>query len=62
MFCMDKKEPDYKNVELLRQYISERGKIISRERNGNCAKHQRRMTAAIERARYLAMLPFVKNR
>lgn len=61
-FCEDKKNPDYKDLEELKKYITERGKIVSRERTGVCAKHQRQLTTAIKRARYLAMLPFIKNR
>lgn len=61
-FCSEKKTPDYKDIEILKKYVSERGKILSAEKTGNCAKHQRQLTSAIKRARYLAMLPFVKNR
>jgi small subunit ribosomal protein S18 len=50
---------DYKDVELLRQYIDTRGKILPRRISGNSAKHQRMMTAAIKRARYAALLPYV---
>ena len=45
--------------EILRKFISDRGKISSRSRTGVCAKHQRSMTKAIKRARHLALLPFV---
>lgn len=55
----DKKEPDYKDFESLRKFISERGKILSRQRSGVCAKHQRRLSKAIKRARHLALIPFV---
>ena len=58
-FCKAKKTPDYKDVETLRNYVSERGKILGRTRGGACAKHQRRLTTAIKRARFLALLPFV---
>lgn len=58
-FCEGKTTPDYKEVEALRRFISERGKIISRSFNGLCAKHQRKITREIKRARYLALLPFV---
>ena len=44
--------------EKLRKYISERGKIIPRRVTGNCAKHQRLLTTAIKRARYMALLPY----
>jgi small subunit ribosomal protein S18 len=49
---------DYKDVEKLRKYVSERGKIMPRRVTGNCAKHQRQLTEAIKRARYMALLPF----
>jgi len=58
-FCADKIESiDYKDVAKLRKYISERGKIVPRRINGNCAKHQRQITTAIKRARIIALLPF----
>ncbi len=58
-FCKDKSLViDYKNVELLSQFITERGKIMPRRMTGNCAKHQRRLATAIKRARVLALLPF----
>lgn len=58
-FCADKIESiDYKDVAKLRKYISERGKIVPRRINGNCAKHQRQLTTAIKRARIIALLPF----
>jgi small subunit ribosomal protein S18 len=59
-FCRDKVEHiDYKDVALLRPYISDRGKISPRRKSGACAKHQRALTTAIKRARHLALLPFV---
>jgi small subunit ribosomal protein S18 len=58
-YCVEKQEKvDYKDVEKLRKYISERGKIIPRRVTGNCAKHQRLLTEAIKRARYMALLPY----
>lgn len=58
-FCIDKIERiDYKDVNRLRKYITERGKIIPRRISGNCAKHQRQLTVAIKRARNIALLPF----
>ena len=47
------------NVNKLKRYISERGKILPRRITGNCAKHQRALTVAIKRARHLAMMPYV---
>ena len=52
---------DYKDVELLRTFTTERGKIIPRRISGNCAKHQRQITVSINRARTIALLPFNKK-
>ena len=60
-FCTQKTPIDYKNHELLRRYVTERGKILPRRITGTCAKHQRKITKAVKRARVLAYLPFVKN-
>jgi small subunit ribosomal protein S18 len=59
-FCVDKvKSIDYKQADMLRRFVSERGKIRPRRQTGTCARHQRHLTTAIKRARHLAMLPFV---
>lgn len=50
---------DYKDTELLRRFISERGKILPRRVTGTSAKNQRRLTIAIKRARIMGLLPFV---
>jgi len=50
---------DYKDMDLLRRFVSERGKIRPRRQTGVCAKHQRRVAVAIKRARHVALLPFV---
>ncbi len=61
-FCVEKKENiDYKEVELLSKFLSEKGKILSRRATGTCAKHQRRLALAIKRARFLSLLPYVKT-
>ncbi|MEC8424468.1 MAG: 30S ribosomal protein S18 [Myxococcota bacterium] len=52
---------DYKDPKLLRQFITERGKIVPRRISGNCAKKQREMAVAIKRARHLALLPFLSD-
>ena len=52
---------DYKDTKLLQRYISERGKIVPRRVSGTCAKHQRAITRAINRARNVALLPFTTN-
>lgn len=58
-FCMEKSESiDYKDINKLRKYVTERGKILPRRISGNCAKHQRELTIAIKRARNIALLPF----
>jgi small subunit ribosomal protein S18 len=49
----------YKDVELLRRFLSERGKIRPRRQTGLCARDQRRLARAVKRARHLALLPFV---
>ena len=51
-------EIDYKDVNKLKRYVSERGKILPRRITGNCAKHQRALTVAIKRARHLALMPY----
>ena len=50
---------DYKDVDLLKRFISERGKILPRRVTGTSAKHQRKLTVAIKRARVMGLLPFV---
>ena len=58
-FCANKVEfIDYKDVNRLRRYISERGKISPRRTLGTCAKHQRQLAEAIKRARAIALLPY----
>ena len=59
-FCAGKIETiDYKDVEKLRGFISDRAKISPRRRTGTCARHQRILATAIKRARHLALLPYV---
>ncbi len=61
-FCENKDyDFNYKNERKLRSYITERGKIIPRRMSGNCAKHQRKLTVAIKRARYMGILPFTSE-
>ena len=52
---------DYKDVEKLRKYVTERGKILPKRITGNCAMHQREVTTAIKRARIVALLPYVAD-
>ncbi|MCR5181437.1 MAG: 30S ribosomal protein S18 [Clostridia bacterium] len=59
-FCADKAETiDYKDVEKLRKYVTERGKILPKRITGTCSMHQRAVTTAIKRARTVALLPYV---
>jgi small subunit ribosomal protein S18 len=58
-FCVDAQLLiDYKDANTLRQFVTERGKIIPRRISGNCARHQRRITRAIKQARLLALIPY----
>ena len=59
LFCAEKVVADYKDVDLLKKYISEQGKILPRRATGNCAKHQRGTAIAIKRAREIGLLPYV---
>ena len=60
VFCADENNLiDYKDVNKLKKYVSERGKILPRRITGNCAKHQRALTVAIKRAGHIALVPYV---
>jgi len=62
-FCREKTEfIDYKDVGLLRKYMSDRGKIRARRTTGACARHQRELARAIKNAREMALLPYVQLR
>lgn len=56
-FCVDQIRVDYRNVDILREFLTEQGTILPRRRTGTCAKHQRQLARAIKRARHLALLP-----
>lgn len=58
LFCETKTVPSYKNYEVLAKFLSDRGRIYSRERSGVCAKHQRALSGQVQKARFLALLPF----
>lgn len=61
-WCADKIETiDYKDIQKLRRFITEKGKILPRRITGNCAHHQRQTTIAIKRARNIALLPFISE-
>ncbi len=58
-FCEEKtRDIDYKDVATLKRYTTEVGKIVGRKKSGLCAKHQRAVTAAIKRSRFMALMPF----
>ena len=59
VFCGDANNViDYKDVNKLKRYVSERGKILPRRITGTCAKHQRALTVAVKRARHIALMPY----
>ena len=59
-FCRDKvREIDYKDVSALQKLTTQQGKMFSRKRSGNCARHQRSARRAIKRSRFLGLLPYV---
>lgn len=61
-FCADKTETiDYKEVDKLRKYVTDRGKILPKRITGTCAIHQREVTRAIKRARIVALLPYTAD-
>ena len=61
-YCADKAATvDYKDPQSLKQFITERGKVVPRRISGNCALHQRKVSEAISRARNIALLPFTQT-
>ncbi|MBN2190883.1 MAG: 30S ribosomal protein S18 [Candidatus Aureabacteria bacterium] len=61
-FCQDKvQEIDYKDVNLIKKYLTERGKILPRRITGACAKHQKQLATAVERARYMALVAYIMD-
>jgi len=60
-FCKTDTSPDYKDFESLTKYVSDRAKILGKDRTGICAKHQRRLSVAIKRARHLGLLPYLPS-
>lgn len=61
-FCHDKNAViDYKDVKLMEQFITDRGKILPRRVTGTCARHQRGVAQAVKRARIIALIPFVEK-
>src|SRR6266852_1990983 len=61
-FCIDKGSIDFKDVGLLRNFLTERGRIVPRRISGNCMRHQRELTAAVKRARHIALISFAEER
>ena len=62
-FCISKvRYVDYKDLATLKQYTTERGKILSARITGNCARHQRQMAGAIKNTRVAALMPFVAGK
>ena len=62
-FCTEKLAPlDYKDIQTLRGFLTDRGKIIPRRISGNCSTHQRQVAREIKRARSIALLPFIEER
>ncbi|MFH2138433.1 MAG: 30S ribosomal protein S18 [Candidatus Omnitrophota bacterium] len=58
-FCTEKVDDiDYKDINRLSKFVTERGKIVPSRASGTCAKHQRKVAQAIKRARYVALLPY----
>lgn len=61
-FCAEKlEEIDYKDVELLKRFLSEKGKIRPRRVTGNCAQHQKKLSKAIKNAREMALIPYTSR-
>lgn len=61
-FCQTNvREIDYKNIDILKKYVPERGKISPRRITGTCSCHQRKLAVAIKRARLMALLPFIED-
>ncbi len=62
LFCAEPTQAiDYKNPQLLRSFVTERGKMIPSRITGTCAQHQRRLSLAIRRSRMVALMPFAVN-
>ena len=62
-FCANKIHVmDYKQLDLVKRYVSDAGKIRSRRETGNCAKHQRMVARAVKRARHMALVPYTSDR
>lgn len=61
-FCSEKVEfIDYKNIKILKSYLTERGKVLPRRMTGTCARHQRELSESIKMARSIALLAFAEK-
>lgn len=60
-YCVTNSIPHYRDHEDLAKYVTDRGKIMQKERSGLCTKHQKQLASAIKRARHLALLPYIGN-
>ncbi len=62
-FCAEKKDTiDYKDIQVLRNFVTDRGKIVPSRISGNCARHQRVLSSAVKKSRNIALLPFTEER
>jgi small subunit ribosomal protein S18 len=60
-FCRDRvSEIDFKDVSTLQKLVTNQGKMFSKKRSGNCAKHQRQLKAAVKRARFMALMTYAE--
>lgn len=57
-FCTNKTEPSYRDTLVLRRFISDRGKLIPGKRSQTCSEHQRKVSAEVKKARFMALLPY----
>jgi small subunit ribosomal protein S18 len=60
-FCLKGKDPDYKDFKDLVEFMTDRAKIMPQVRSGICSKHQRKLSIAVKRARFLSLLPFAER-
>lgn len=58
-FCDAKLTPDYKDPRMMKSYMTEKGKLLSRLRSGLCLTHQRALTIGVKKARFMSLLPYV---
>lgn len=60
-YCKTKDKPDYKDVLKLRRFISDRGKLIAKNKSGLCSACQRKVSTEIKKARYLSLIPYTER-